>query len=195
MRDSTIFYRSFYEAIKELNKEAQAEVYDAIFEYSLNFNEIELTGIAKTIFTLIKPQLQANIKRYKNGNEPKEKQKGSKRKAKPKQDTSKGEANANVNDNENKNDNDNENPFERFWNLYGKKTDRKKCESKFSRLKKSDIDKIFETLPIYIARTPDIKFRKDPSTYLNNESWNDEILTEMKTERVLTELQKRGVCL
>lgn len=65
--------------------------------------------------------------------------------------------------------------FERFWNLYDKKVDRKKCETKFKNLKQTDIDKIFETLPSYIARTPDIKFRKDPATYLNNYSWNDEV--------------------
>ncbi len=42
MRESTVFYRSFYEAIKELDAELQSEVYSAIFEYALNFNEVEL---------------------------------------------------------------------------------------------------------------------------------------------------------
>lgn len=60
MRDSIIFYRSFYEAISELEPDVQAKVYTAIFEYSLNFNEVELSGLPKTIFTLIKPQLDAN---------------------------------------------------------------------------------------------------------------------------------------
>jgi hypothetical protein len=63
-RDSYIFYRSFYEAIKELPSENQLEIYNAIAEYSLNFKEIELSGLSKTIFTLIKPQLQANNKRF-----------------------------------------------------------------------------------------------------------------------------------
>lgn len=61
MRDSIIFYRSFHEAIKELDLKSQAIIYNAIFEYSLNFNEIELSGIPKTIFTLIKPQLDELI--------------------------------------------------------------------------------------------------------------------------------------
>ncbi len=43
MRESTVFYRSFYEAIKELDADTQAQVYSAIFEYALNFNEVELS--------------------------------------------------------------------------------------------------------------------------------------------------------
>ena len=67
MRDSTIFYASFYDAIKELPSQNQIEIYNAIFELSLKNNEIELTGLSKTIFTLIKPQLLANLTRYENG--------------------------------------------------------------------------------------------------------------------------------
>ena len=67
MRDSIIFYRSFYEAINELPPDVQAKVYSAIFEYSLNFKEVVLEGLPKTIFTLIKPQLDANNKRFENG--------------------------------------------------------------------------------------------------------------------------------
>jgi hypothetical protein len=109
MRESTVFYRSFYEAIKELDAELQAVVYSAIFEYALNFNEVELKGVAKTVFTLIKPQLDANQKRFENGNKPKAKQVISKQEAKPQQDVSKVEANVNVNDNANVNDNENVN--------------------------------------------------------------------------------------
>ena len=76
-----LIYRSFYEAIKELNKEDQADVWAAVHEYGLNRNEIELKGISKTIFTLIKPQLQANLKRFENGNKAKVKQSKSKPKA------------------------------------------------------------------------------------------------------------------
>jgi hypothetical protein len=109
MRESTVFYRSFYEAIKELDADTQAQVYSAIFEYALNFTEVELKGVAKTVFTLIKPQLDANQKRYENGNKPKVKQVISKQEAKPKQNISKVEANVNVNDNVNANANVNDN--------------------------------------------------------------------------------------
>ena len=105
-RDSFIFYRSFYEAISELPKENQADTYDAIMQYALNQEEKELTGISKAIFSLVKPQLDANYKKYENG-----KQKKSKTEAKHKQTKSKTETNVNenVNDNENVNVNDNDN--------------------------------------------------------------------------------------
>lgn len=103
-RDSFIFYRSFYEAISELPKENQADTYDAIMQYALNQKEIELTGISKAIFSLVKPQLDANYKKYENG-----KQKKSKKEAKVKQNESKAETNVNDNENENVNVNDNDN--------------------------------------------------------------------------------------
>ncbi len=116
MRDSTIFYRSFYEAVRELPLEEQGAIYNAIFEYSLNDTEPALIGICKTVFTLIKPQLDANNKRYQNG------KRGGKREPNPNQNVTKTEpkvnqtrtktepnvndnVNVNVNVNENKNDN------------------------------------------------------------------------------------------
>jgi hypothetical protein len=109
MRDSCIFYRSFYESINELPDTNKLEIYNAIFSYSLNFIEPELSGLSKSIFTLIKPQLDANIKRFNNGLQPKDKQIKSKTEAKRKQNRSKVEANNNVNDNNNSNDNLNNN--------------------------------------------------------------------------------------
>jgi flagellar biosynthesis GTPase FlhF len=66
-RDSFIFYRSFAEAIDDLPDSEQLEIYRAIKEYALNENEPELTGVAKSFWTLIKPQITANNRRYKNG--------------------------------------------------------------------------------------------------------------------------------
>ena len=103
-RDSMIFYRSFYEAIKELSKEQQGEIYNAIFSYGLDFYEPELKGISKTVWTLIKPQIDANIRRYNNGKKEKNKLNESKTEAKQKQEVSKTEANVNVNVNVNEKD-------------------------------------------------------------------------------------------
>tara|TARA_R110000796_G_scaffold48382_1_gene115998 strand:- start:531 stop:1178 length:648 start_codon:yes stop_codon:yes gene_type:complete len=66
-RDSFIFYRSFYEAINHLPEDQQLQIYKAISSYSLDFKEVNLKGISNAIFTLIKPQLEANKKRYLNG--------------------------------------------------------------------------------------------------------------------------------
>lgn len=100
-RDSMIIYRSFYEAIKELPKENQAEVWNAVYELGLNGETTQLEGISKTIFTLIAPQIEANYKKFVNGSKPKTKQIESKPEAKEKQTRSKTEGNVNVNDNVN----------------------------------------------------------------------------------------------
>lgn len=66
-RDGFIFYKSFYDSIKELSPEDQVQIYNAIFTYQFEGEKIELKGICKSIFTLIIPQLEANNNRYKNG--------------------------------------------------------------------------------------------------------------------------------
>lgn len=103
MRDTMIFYRSFYEAIKELPLDTQGELYNALFSYGLDFVEPELKGISKTVWILIKPQIDANIRKYHNGKIEKTKQNVSKVEAKQKQNVSKVEANVNDNVNDNVN--------------------------------------------------------------------------------------------
>jgi hypothetical protein len=66
-RDSFIFYRSFSEAIDNLPDNEQLKIYRAIKEFALNEHEPELTGLAKGFWTLIKPQIAANNKRYEDG--------------------------------------------------------------------------------------------------------------------------------
>jgi hypothetical protein len=67
MYDSMVFYRSFYEAIKDLEPEMQGHIYSAIFAYGLDGKEPNLSGVEKSIFTLIKPQIDANNRRKENG--------------------------------------------------------------------------------------------------------------------------------
>lgn len=124
-RDSFIFYRSFYEAINDLPEKSQLKVYKAICEMSLNFDEIDLSGLSLTIFKLIKPQLEANNKRYINGSKggaPKGNQNATKRQSKNNQKTTKKQPNNNVNvnenDNENVNVNDNINTSSSSNNIY-----------------------------------------------------------------------------
>ena len=75
--------------------------------------------------------------------------------------------------------------FNAFWNLYDKNVGQIKCGKLFCNLSENDIEKIFKTLPAYIASTPDKKYRKDPGTYLQNRAWEDEIVlptTDKKKE-------------
>lgn len=62
-----IFYGSYYEAIKELPVEEQGKVYKAVVDYAMAKIEPNLTGVAKAIFVLIKPTLDASVRAYENG--------------------------------------------------------------------------------------------------------------------------------
>ena len=66
-KESFVFYASFYEALQDLKDKDRLKMYDAICELALNSKETKMTGLTKTIFTLIKPQILANQKRYENG--------------------------------------------------------------------------------------------------------------------------------
>lgn len=80
-------------------------------------------------------------------------------------------------------DNDININFSEFWNLYNKKTGRKDCEKKWNKLKDSEREEIIKTLPTYIKSTPDIQFRKNPITYLNQRTWEDELSETPNRER------------
>ncbi len=67
MTESFVSYRSFHEALKDLSREQYGNVMFAINEYALNQVEVELSGVEKLAFTLIKPQLDANIRRQESG--------------------------------------------------------------------------------------------------------------------------------
>jgi len=67
--------------------------------------------------------------------------------------------------------------FSQFWELYDyKKGDKSKLLNKWNGFSDEIRQDIMDTLPAYIASTPDKKYRKHPQTYLNNKSWEDEII-------------------
>ncbi len=66
-RDSFIFYRSFQEGINCLTEVEQLIIYRSIASYALNREEPELEGTTKLVWLLIKPQIDANWRRYSNG--------------------------------------------------------------------------------------------------------------------------------
>lgn len=127
-RESFVFYKSFAEALNALDKETRADCYDAIVNYGLYGIEPELEGLPAVIFTLVKPQLDANNKKYQNGKKGAE---FGKLGGRPKKDgdiienpigVNKKTPNVNVNDNENVNVNVNVNDkgvdFQQVVNLY-----------------------------------------------------------------------------
>jgi hypothetical protein len=67
--------------------------------------------------------------------------------------------------------------FDDFWNLYEKKVgDKTKLEAKWEKLTDEDRTNIMAYIPKYKESQPDKKYRKDPATFLNNKSWNDELI-------------------
>ena len=67
MTDSFVFYRSFYEAIKNLDFEEQGKAYNAIMSYAFDGDQTTADGIAHVIFVMAKPQIDANAERRING--------------------------------------------------------------------------------------------------------------------------------
>lgn len=68
MRDGFVFYRSFFDAIRIFPPEQQAEIYNAICLYALDGIPYEGEEDAvRIVFTLVKPQIDANNLRYENG--------------------------------------------------------------------------------------------------------------------------------
>ena len=66
-RDSFIFYSSFYEALDGMDDKTQLEFFKALCTYGLRGEMPNVTGIVKAMLLLIKPQIDANNKRYNSG--------------------------------------------------------------------------------------------------------------------------------
>ena len=67
MKDSFIFYNSYAEAILQLPEKEQLKALWAIINHSLTGEEQKTTGMANIVYTMAKPQIEANNKRFENG--------------------------------------------------------------------------------------------------------------------------------
>ena len=78
--------------------------------------------------------------------------------------------------------------FEWFWNEYDKKVgDKQKLKKKWHKLTDEERQNAMNYLDLYKQSVPDKQFRKNPETFLNNKSWNDEIIrTTPNNSRKLT---------
>ena len=157
MRDSFIFYRSFFEAAQTLGTRERLKLYDAVFEYALNDTEIELSGPSVGMFKLLKPQLDANNRRFENGRKggrPKANQTETKTKPKQNQKETDRIPNRNPINNVNVNDNVNVNVNDYHHNVNGVGSESggggDGCDDKYDLWKKldsEDIDAIYDAYP------------------------------------------------
>ena len=100
--------------------------------------------------------------------------------------------------------------FEKWWDLYDFKIGRDKCEKIWKRISKQDIEKILIHTKDYVKVTVKTETvgkvfkprRKNPATYLNQKSWNDEIVKEDLQEKFTPDdfmvdgggINKKGYC-
>lgn len=103
-----VFYRSFYEAVKDLPPEDFKKAVCTLMNYGLDGVVPTSTGIEKTIYIMAKPQIDKNNKRYENGKcggrKPSDNQTITNREPSNNQVVSECEPNVNVNVNANVND-------------------------------------------------------------------------------------------
>lgn len=68
--------------------------------------------------------------------------------------------------------------FENFWRIYDKKIDRKSCEKIWAKINPDDdmAAKIIYAASEYVKTITDKQFQKHPKTWLNNESWNNDLI-------------------
>jgi hypothetical protein len=78
--------------------------------------------------------------------------------------------------------------FSDFWDLYDKKIgSREKIEKKWNSITQKTKEQIIDYLPAYLEATPDKTYRKNPQTFLNNRSWEDEIINKTKNNATKTD--------
>ena len=201
MRDSFVFYESFYLAISELSAAQQSKTFQAICRYALYEEEPELKGASAAVFRLVKPQIDANNRRYENGKKGAEHGIKGGRPKNPKETPSKPQENPKetpnvtvpVTDNATVTDTDTV-PVTTTDNALGR--GRYQCDDEFNIWKKltpEDIDVLYEKFPesgglLIDAVYEDVKTKKTKVKsglkyilgYAKNVGWDDKAMADVK---------------
>ena len=73
--------------------------------------------------------------------------------------------------------------FEEWWIWYDYKISKDKAKKSWNKLNEQEKDLALQSVQSYVISTPDKSFRKHPTTYLNQKSFNDEIITRNTTSQ------------
>ena len=73
--------------------------------------------------------------------------------------------------------------FEEWWLWYDYKISKDKAKKSWNKLNEQEKDLALQSVQAYVRSTPDKSFRKHPTTYLNQKSFNDEIITRNTTSQ------------
>lgn len=189
MKDGFILYKKMYEPIRSYTNVEKGELLDAIFQYQISGAISDtLSDKVKIAFEFFRVQMDLDFDKY-SAKCAKNKEVAEKRWNNTNEcerirthtnDTDKEKDKGKENENEKvkvkENAKENNIPFADFWNLYDKKINAKKSEEKWNKLTDAERILIMDYLPKYKLSKPDKQYRKDPCTFLNNKSWNDEII-------------------
>ena len=203
-RTQFTFYRSYYEAVRELPKKEQTSVILAICAYALDEKTPDdLTGTAKAIFSLIKPTLDTSRRKAEVGAaggraKANSKQNDSKPQAEAKQTTSEIENKKEVEiENEIELEIEDECPispkpprgFDEFWSAYPRKVGKGAAEKAYERIK-SHYALLPSMLTALEAQKQSEQWTRDggqfiphPATWLNQRRWEDEAQKPAQAER------------
>ena len=75
--------------------------------------------------------------------------------------------------------------FDEFWAIYERKGNKVQSLKAWRKIKPSiELQlQIYDAARIYVRATPDKQFRKDASTWLNNQCWNDEVVVRQEQQK------------
>ena len=73
--------------------------------------------------------------------------------------------------------------FEQLWQAYGKKGNKKTSNAKYLKLPQANKKLLLSSIRAYVLSTPDKQYRKNLETYINQECWNDEVMTNENNNR------------
>jgi len=190
-----LLYADYEELFDELPDEIAGKLIKHIIKYVNDKNPISDNAFVKVAFIPIKRQLKRDLEKYEVKREQWSdagKKSAEVRKLKREQALNDvltestnvksvaTESTVNVNGNVSVNVNDINNKanaleFDLFWNLYNKKVDKVKCLKVWNKINSKEIPLILDRAKIYIETTQEIRFRKNPLTWLNGKCWQDEI--------------------
>lgn len=81
--------------------------------------------------------------------------------------------------------------FKDFWDCYDKKINKADCQKKWAKLNQGVKEEIMSHLAEYVKAT-EKQFRKHPETYLNKESWKDEIIKINKNGKSTSAIERHA---
>lgn len=207
-KDSFVFYRDWFVAIKELDDATRLELYDSIMYEAFGLDKKELSSMASVAMKFIKQQIERDNKKYeaicrrniengKKGGRPKrnpenpvgflETQENPEKPKKAYNDIIDTDVSINSNNiKENKEDTNvskkekSDNLFEECWKTYNRKGSKKKSQEQWGKLSCGERQQVLPHIKMYVS-SRDRQYQKDFERYLRDKTFKEIIVKGDKT--------------